>query len=99
MHKHTRNFASSILSIIGAFTLTIISIPIGFYLLVYLLARHKGKLPPQLQSFIDKYYYPTYLSPEHVQRVPNIVASLGSDTRILNIGGGIAGLRSKRREY
>ncbi|PZS01012.1 MAG: hypothetical protein DLM69_05620 [Candidatus Chloroheliales bacterium] len=77
------------LSAIGAATLALVSLPLGFYLLVYMLARRSGQLPGWIQQRIDAYYYPTYLSPEHVARVPSLVASLGSEARILNIGGGM----------
>jgi SAM-dependent methyltransferase len=77
------------LHIIGAVTIALVSIPLGFYLLVYMLARRSGRLPAWIQRWIDSYYYPTYLSPEHVARVPSLVAELGSQARILNIGGGM----------
>ena len=87
--NNSRGVRSSFLSFVGAIALLLVAIPFSFYLTVYLLARRSGRLPQWIQRRLDNYYYPTYLSPEHIARVPKFVASLGPDARILNIGGGM----------
>src|SRR5689334_8262148 len=81
--------AAGCLSIIGAIALVLSAIPLTFYLVIYALARGRNRIPPWLQHMVDRYYYPTYLSDEHIARVPTMVAALGHQARILNIGGGM----------
>jgi SAM-dependent methyltransferase len=79
----------SFLAVIGAIALLLAAIPLTFYLMVYALARNRNQIPPWAQSMIDRYYYPTYLSDEHIARVPNMVAEWGAQAHILNVGGGM----------
>jgi len=74
------------LPLIGAVAVALFSIPFGFYLIVYLLARRSGRLPQWVQKRIDACYYPTHITPEHAKRVPELVEALGRQARILDIG-------------
>ncbi len=87
MAKDKRRY--SCLSLFGGLAIVLLAIPFCFFLAVYVLARRSGKLPQRLQGWLDRYVYPTYLSKEHIARVPNLLRELGPQARVLNIGGGL----------